>query len=64
MLYTAHCQNSRGETCSVVRCASLKQLKEWCKFNGHVIIKGYKAQKVISSGACVRLLDSAGKVRF
>jgi len=64
MLYTAHCQNSRGETQSVVRCASLHQLKEWCLFNGHVIVKGYSAQKAIRSGVCVRLLDSAGKVRF
>lgn len=64
IMYTAQRIEANGQTSSVVRCASLKQLREWAPANGHEIIKGSKAQDAANSGAPVRLLASDGRVRF
>jgi len=63
-MYTAHRTENNSKISSVVRCASLKQLREWCLNNGHVIVTGRQVKKSMDSGACVRLLDSDGRVRF
>ena len=63
-MYTAHRTENNGQISSVVRCASLKQLREWCLNNGHVIVTGKQVKKSMDSGACVRLLGSDGRVKF
>jgi hypothetical protein len=63
-MFTSHRIENNGQISSVVRCASLKQLREWCLTNGHVIVIGKQAKKSMDSGACVRLLGSDGRVKF
>jgi hypothetical protein len=64
MSYTAARKEQNGSISSVVRCASLKQLREWSASNGHQIMTGRDAKRAVISGACVRLLGSDGRVRF
>lgn len=63
-MFTTQRTESNGQISSVVRCASLKQLREWSLSNGHAIVIGQKAKKAIESGACVRLLGADGRMKF
>jgi len=62
-MYTAQKASTNGVE-SVVRCASLAQLRDWCIVNGHVIVTGYAAEKAMRSGACVRMIRQDGRVMF
>ncbi len=63
-MFTSHRIENNGQISSVVRCASLKQLREWCLNNGHGVVTGGQVKKSMNSGACVRLLGSDGRVKF
>lgn len=64
-MFTAVRIENNDQISSVVRCASKKQLSDWCVSNGYIIVSGYNAQKILkTSGACVRLLKSDGRVGF
>lgn len=64
MTYTSIRTEGNGATSSVVRCASLAQLRAWAACNGHAVVKGYAVTQALRSGACVRMLDCNGRVSF
>jgi len=63
-MFTAQRISTSGLVESVVLCVSLAQLRDWCAVNGHVLVTGDAAKKAMHSGACVRMLDSSGHLRF
>jgi hypothetical protein len=63
MFTTARIEQN-GQISSVVRFNSLVQAKEWAPINGHVVVKGYAAQKSIKSGAPLRCIRPDGRVCF
>jgi hypothetical protein len=62
-MYTAQEITRNGIISSVVRCASLAQLKTWAAANGHKVVTGKEAQQATRNGHVIRCLCGDGRVR-
>lgn len=63
-MFTTARTEQNGQVSSVVRFSSLAQAKAWAPINGHVVVKGYAAQKALKSGSPVRWMRPDGRVGF